>query len=187
MKLNESMNKSYTSIGFKNFINKLRLRKLESFTNQSQTTNNSTNLSDSISMAKLGSTTDVVLVDSNVSLVGRPTRMLSDTNSLAFKRQQKRFNSITSTLRNNENPANAAVPADGYTRDALMKKLIDDFDLLDRDMHFEFCEIRNPNNKTFEDSLKIQNERKSRYKHVYPCKDIFFNFHYIESYLKYIY
>jgi hypothetical protein len=55
-----------------------------------------------------------------------------------------------------------------------MKKLIDDFDLLDRDMHFEFCEIRNPNNKTFEDSLKIQNERKSRYKHVYPCKNYIF-------------
>ena len=166
------MNKSYTSIGFKNFMSKFRLKKLDSFTNQSHTTNNSTNLSDCISMGKLGGTTDVVLVDSNVSLVGRPTRLLIDSNSLAFKIQQKRFNSITS-MRNNENLVVNAVPADGYTKEALMKKLIDDFDLLDRDMHFEFCEIRNPNNKTFEDSLKIQNERKSRYKHVYPCKKIF--------------
>ncbi|CAF0806750.1 unnamed protein product [Brachionus calyciflorus] len=58
-----------------------------------------------------------------------------------------------------------------YTKETLIKRFTNDFESLDKDLHFEFCEIKNPINKTFQDSLKIQNERKSRYKHVYPYDD----------------
>ena len=58
-----------------------------------------------------------------------------------------------------------------YTLDTLLKRWTDNYDTLDRDLHFEFLEIRHyPANKSFKESLKIHNEPKSRYKYIYPCK-----------------
>ncbi|RNA36848.1 receptor-type tyrosine- phosphatase epsilon isoform X3 [Brachionus plicatilis] len=72
-----------------------------------------------------------------------------------------------------------------YTKESLFKRFTEDLESLDKDMHFEFCEIKNPINKSFHDSLKIQNERKSRYKHLSlvsgrPDSD-FINASYIEG------
>jgi hypothetical protein len=59
---------------------------------------------------------------------------------------------------------------DSYDIDALIKRLSSEG--LDRELHFEFLEMRNyPANKSFKDSLKIPNERKSRYKYIYPYDD----------------
>lgn len=59
-----------------------------------------------------------------------------------------------------------------YSVETLIKRFTGDLTTLDRDLHFEFLEIRNfPKNKSFKDSLKIPNERKSRYKHIYPYDD----------------
>lgn len=59
-----------------------------------------------------------------------------------------------------------------YSVETLIKRFTGDLSTLDRDLHFEFLEIRNfPKNKSFKDSLKLPNERKSRYKHIYPYDD----------------
>ena len=58
-----------------------------------------------------------------------------------------------------------------YTLESLMDKWKSCKESLDFNLKNEFQDIKNFQiNKTFDDSLKIHNARKSRYKHIYPCK-----------------
>lgn len=61
-----------------------------------------------------------------------------------------------------------------YTLETLVKKMTKKSEILNMEFKCEFLQIHNfSSNKTFDDSLKIHNERKSRYKHIYPCKKSF--------------
>lgn len=64
-----------------------------------------------------------------------------------------------------------------YTLESLTNKLTQNHDNINIEFKTEFLQINNfLSNKTFDDSLKIHNERKSRYKNIYPCKIISFIF-----------
>jgi hypothetical protein len=62
----------------------------------------------------------------------------------------------------------------------LIKKWTQNQDFLDDIFKNEFLSIKNfPANKTFDDSLKIQNAKKSRYKNIFPCK-LYFSYEIIQ-------
>ena len=161
---------------------------------------NSLNLNDSVSS---DTTTSTNIVSQNLMIQPKLLASLKKNRKNFQQNNSKKFSIPNLNKAGSKKELNDSliVNPNGFSKETLAKRMIEHFETLDKDMHFEFCvrfackklqnlqifilifrfffkEIRNPNNKTFEDSLKMTNERKSRYKHVYPCK-------YIEFLMKY--
>lgn len=88
------------------------------------------------------------------------------------KRRKRKSRSFSNMPISHSDLSDSSELKDSYSVQTLLKRCTTDSDTLDRDLHFEFLEIRHyPANKSFKDSLKIPNERKSRYKYIYPYDD----------------
>ncbi len=102
----------------------------------------------------------------------REARRSQTVNTLRSCKRRSRKSKSCSNLQSSQSFSenNEAESKYYYTLDSLLKRWTDFYDTLDRDLHFEFLEIKKyPANKSFKESLKIQNEKKSRYKYIYPC------------------
>jgi len=87
-----------------------------------------------------------------------------------FQKRARRKHNVSKSCTN----ISSSNEQDCYTLDMLIKKWTENQDYLDDTFKNEFLGIKNlPANKTFDDSLKLQNANKSRYKNIFPCK-IFF-------------
>lgn len=111
-----------------------------------------------------GNNIDNMLATNASSLISTPlSNRLILQNNFERARRKKHISKSCNNLSTNEK--------NSYTLETLVKKLTKKSEILNTEFKCEFLQIHNfSSNKTFDDSLKIHNERKSRYKHIYPCK-----------------
>ena len=108
---------------------------------------------------------------------------LNSKNSKDCKRRKRKSRSFSSmSVAHSESDSRHSELKDSYTVQTLLKRFTTDSDTLDRDLHFEFLEIRSyPANKSFKGIYFFEILNITFYNTFYRRRKIFLSTHYFSK------